>query len=230
MKNKITASDKELFYNNFSDQWGLKINDRETQKRLKIIYGKLLKKRDIYGKKFLEVGCGLGYFSNKASIIGAKVTGIDIGPELVKINKKKTPGGKFVVASASKLPFKSNSFDIVLSTEVIEHVENQKRAMKEMLRVLRPGGLLVITTPNRVFKPLFSFLSFIRIRPYRGNGKWFYPWEFKKFFDKDDTKIIEEVFFNFIYPIKPLDFFEKFSVLKYLMINQGYLVKKKKVN
>jgi ubiquinone/menaquinone biosynthesis C-methylase UbiE len=224
MKN---INNKELFYNNISDVWASKINNSETNKRLAVIFNGLLFIKELKGKKFLEIGCGLGYFSNKAFKMGAKVTGIDIGPKLVVINKKLTPKGNFLVASASKLPFKDSSFDIVLSTEVIEHVDNQDKAIKEMFRVLKGGGTLVITTPNRIFKPLFDLLSLIRVRPYHGNENWYYPWELKQKLQKYGL-IVEESYFNFFLINKFFNYFENIKYLKYLMINQGYKITKSK--
>lgn len=223
MRNK----NKELFYNEISETWASKINNSETNKRLNIIFEKLLSKKEISDKKFLEIGCGLGYFSNKAFSMGAKVTGIDIGPKLININKKLTPKGKFLVSSASKLPFKDKVFDIVLSTEVIEHIDNQNDAIKEMFRVLKENGTLVVTTPNRIFKPLFDFLSFIRVRPYHGNENWYYPWELKRKLQKYG-KVKEEVYFNFFLINKFFDHFEKYHILRYMMINQGYKLIKTK--
>lgn len=221
--NKNTSSkSKELFYDSISDVWSSKINNAETNKRLSIIFEKLLSRKDLKGKKFLEVGCGLGYFSNSANKLGAKVTGVDIGPSLVKINKKLTPKGQFRVASASNLPFKDRSFDVLLSTEVIEHVDNQQKALKEMIRVLKKGGILVITTPNRIFKPAFDLLSFIRIRPYHGIEKWIYSWDLLKMMKKNGLILQNEIFFNFIAPNSFLDKFENIWLLRYLMINYGF--------
>lgn len=226
MINKSISTTKELFYDNFADRWESKINNVETQKRLRIVYGKLLNKREMEGKKFLEIGCGLGYFSNKAFKLGAKVVGVDIGPKLIKICKNKTPKASFRVANASKLPFRNETFDIVLSTEVVEHVDKQATAIREMIRVLKKDGILAITTPNRLFKPLFDFLSFFGIRPYHGNEKWYYPWTLKKILQKYG-EVKREVYFNFFLPNKLLDNFEKFILLKYLMINQGYRIEKR---
>lgn len=198
MKNKINNSkSKELFYDTISNVWAFKINNSETNKRIKVIFSDLLSKRELKGKKFLEVGCGLGYFSNIAFKSGAMVTGIDIGPNLVKINKKLTPKGTFKVASASNLPFKDNSFDIVLSTEVIEHVANQKKALSEMSRVVKKGGILVLTTPNKMYKPLFDLLSLMNIRPYHGIENWFYKGEIEHFMISKKMKIINNFYFNF---------------------------------
>lgn len=225
MKNKVKATEKELFYDKFSSRWASKINNAETQKRLKIVFQKLLKSYNLKGKKFLEVGCGLGYFSEMANKLDADVTGVDVGESLVKITKKRVPRGKFVKASASQLPFNSGTFDVVLCTEVIEHVENQNEALKELSRVLKRNGILVITTPNRLFKFLFDFLGILGVRPYKGNEKWYYPWTLKKMLGSQG-RIKNEVYFNFFFPSKYLDVFERFKFLRYLMINQGYLVKK----
>lgn len=225
-KNKLLLENRELFYDKFSEEWSKKINDSETNKRIRIIYEELLPKEYLKGKKFLEVGCGLGYFSNKASKIGANVTGIDIGPNLVEINKKKTPKGVFKVASASDLPFKDETFDVVLSTEVIEHVNNQKSALKEMCRVLKKNGILVITTPNRFFKPLFDFLSWIRIRPYHGNENWIYSWDMVKMMSRNGLKLEKERYFNFVAPNSFLDKFENIIILRHLMINYGFRFRK----
>jgi 2-polyprenyl-3-methyl-5-hydroxy-6-metoxy-1,4-benzoquinol methylase len=230
MKSKekvIKSTSKELFYDSISDIWAKKINNSETNKRIKVIFNELLSKKDINNKKFLEVGCGLGYFSNKAYKLGANVTGIDIGPKLVSINKKLTPRGKFFVSSASKLPFKDQTFDVVLSTEVIEHVENQKTALREMSRVLKSGGILVITTPNRVFKPLFDFLSWVRIRPYHGNEKWIFSWDLEKMMNVNGLATTKSRYFNFIAPNNFFDKFESLPFLKHLMINYAFVFKKK---
>ena len=224
---KSLGSHKELFYDRFSNVWDKKINNSETEKRIKVIFNEFLSSKDLKGKKFLEVGCGLGYFSNKAFTMGANVTGIDIGPNLVAINKKKTPKGQFKVASASKLPFKDNQFDVVLSTEVIEHVDKQNQALGEMARVLKKGGMLVITTPNRIFKPLFDFLSITKIRPYQGNENWIYSWDMLKFFESKGLVLEKERYFNFIMPNDFLDRFERIFLFKHLTINYGFRFRKK---
>src|SRR3972149_4010751 len=177
---KVTK--KELFYNEFSDEWENKINKLETEKRLKVVFGEFLKRIGLNGKKFL-------------------------------------------VASASKLPFKDESFDIVLCTEVIEHVDDQSQAIEEMFRVIKEGGILVITSPNRFFKPLFDLLSKIGVRPYHGNETWFYPSALKGILSRKG-RVLKEYYFNFLFPIDTFSRLEKFKQLKNLMINQGYIVKK----
>jgi 2-polyprenyl-3-methyl-5-hydroxy-6-metoxy-1,4-benzoquinol methylase len=222
----VKVSKKELFYDDFADRWEARINNLETNKRLQIVFHEFLTKKDLKNKTFLEVGCGLGYFSERALSMGAKVTGIDVGSKLVKKTKDRVPGGRFLTASAAKLPFKNNTFDIVLCTEVIEHVEFQQKTLKEMFRVLKHGGVLVITTPNRIFKPAFDLLSYLKIRPYRGNENWIYQWKLKKMLVKLGFRIDKERFFNFIFPNNILDKLEFIPLLNYLTINYGFRLRK----
>ncbi|KKS95350.1 MAG: 3-demethylubiquinone-9 3-O-methyltransferase [Microgenomates group bacterium GW2011_GWC1_43_13] len=227
MKKKIKATKRELFYNDFSDTWGTKINNSETNKRLCVVFEKLLHPRDLKGKSFLDTGCGLGYFSEKANKLGAKVTAVDIGENLVDITRKRVKKGNFKTASASDLPFRDEVFDVILSTEVVEHVENPQKALKEAVRVLKKNGVLVITTPNRLFKPFFDFLSFVGLRPYHGNENWMYSWDMKKIMTRYGLINEKEIYFNFIAPNQYLDSFERIGILKHLMINYGIRFVKK---
>jgi len=222
----MKATKKELFYNEFSDKWESEINKKETLKRLNVVYDRLLKGINLKGKKFLEVGCGMGYFSEMAQKNGAIVTGIDVGKKLVEKSRQKVPNGKFIIASISNLPFKDETFDLILCTEVIEHVENQNKGLSEVFRVLKKGGYLVLTTPNRIFKPIFDFLSLVGIRPYHGHEKWFYLSKLRKLLSYKGN-ILKEEYFNFVYISTICDYFEKFKLLRHFMINQGYLVMKK---
>lgn len=227
MEKQINASKKELFYDEFSSKWEKNINNLETQKRLKVVYEILLSDVDLRNKNFLEIGCGMGYFCKEAVKKGAKVTGVDVGKSLLNISKKKIKKARFLQANASKLPFKNSTYDIVLCTEVIEHVDDQTNALKEMLRVVKKDGLIVITTPNKIYKPLFASLNKVGLRPYDGNEKWFFTWSLKKFINKNGGKIIKTWYFNIPYPSKPFEYLENFQFLKDLMVNQSYLIERK---
>lgn len=222
----MKASKNELFYDSIADNWDQIITYKvETSKRIRIIFDDLLSEIDLKDKKFLDAGCGLGFFSKRAFSKKAKVTGIDIGGRLIARCKKTIPGVNFMNGSVTRMPFDDKSFDIVLSTEVIEHVEDPVDAIQELFRVVKPNGYIVLTTPNKVFKPLFDLLSFCKVRSYQGNENWLFPWHLKEIINKNGGKIEKERYFNFIFPNKFLDIFEKYGFIKYLMINQGFLIK-----
>ncbi len=94
--------------------------------------------------KILDVGCGTGRNIESFSRFG-EVWGIDYASEAITFCKQR--GLKRVVrGSLEKIPFLKNSFDCITALDVLEHVDDQK-ALKEIIRVLKPEGLLIITVP-----------------------------------------------------------------------------------
>lgn len=99
------------------------------------------------GKRILDVGCGLGMYVRKMRHFSPDVYGVDIDPERVAKASQDLPN--IQVAPAEKLPFADNFFDVILSHEVIEHVNDDAQAIGEAYRCLKPGGRLVVFAPNR---------------------------------------------------------------------------------
>jgi SAM-dependent methyltransferase len=98
----------------------------------------------------LEVGCGEGRGIGLVMPRASSYSAIDkIGP-VVESLRKKHPAGKFHVGNIPPLsPFADATFDVVLCFQVIEHIADDHRLLKEIHRVLKPGGILLMTTPNR---------------------------------------------------------------------------------
>jgi ubiquinone/menaquinone biosynthesis C-methylase UbiE len=99
------------------------------------------------------VACGRGGFVRELARAGAHVTGCDFSFAAVRVaaGKLGTAGqlcAGVVQGDAQKLPFASGSFDMVISCETIEHLPNVQAGLREMHRVTRPGGRLLLTTPN----------------------------------------------------------------------------------
>lgn len=99
------------------------------------------------GSKILEIGCGEGLFLSRI-VKHYKVhgTGVDVSAESVKFANENYRNEKlfFLKEDAEKLSFKNNSFDFVVSFDALEHIENKEKVIKEMIRVLKPGGKLLI--------------------------------------------------------------------------------------
>ena len=104
---------------------------------------------DFEYKKVLDIGCGVGMFLQKFQDLGADAYGVDVDEKKVQISKRVTKNVE--VAHSEDLPYKKESFDVVLLHEVIEHVDNDSKTIKEAFRVLKPGGNLVIFAPNRLW-------------------------------------------------------------------------------
>lgn len=104
------------------------------------------------GKKVLDVASGEGYGSALLADAALHVTGVDISNEAVAFAQKKYLKSNLVYlqGSATALPFESKTFDIVVSFETIEHLTEQESMMDELARVLRPDGLLIISSPDKL--------------------------------------------------------------------------------
>jgi SAM-dependent methyltransferase len=102
------------------------------------------------GRRVLDVASGEGYGAQILAAGGAgSVVGADVDEQAVAHARARYPDAEFVVADVAKLPFEDDSFDLVVSFETIEHVPNPEGVLAELRRVLRPDGLLVISTPNK---------------------------------------------------------------------------------
>ncbi len=104
---------------------------------------------ELEGRRILDVGCGIGTYVEKFSQFGDQVFGIDIEEDRVRQGVER--GLRLAVSVAERLPFGDGAFDVVLLNEVIEHVADDRQTASEALRVLRPGGALVIYAPNRLY-------------------------------------------------------------------------------
>jgi ubiquinone/menaquinone biosynthesis C-methylase UbiE len=109
---------------------------------------------EVSGLRVLEVACGRGGFVKELIGRGARVVGCDFSGAALRAACRKlngtTGGGRaeFVQGDAQSLPFAGGSFDVVISCETIEHLPEVQAAMRELNRVCRFGGRLLLTTPN----------------------------------------------------------------------------------
>jgi ubiquinone/menaquinone biosynthesis C-methylase UbiE len=105
------------------------------------------------GKRVLDAGCGAGYGAAHLAHSAERVTGIDISSETIDDAGRQypIPNLRFEVASASSMPFADESFDVVTAFEMIEHLEDWNSFLTEAARVLAPGGVALISTPNREY-------------------------------------------------------------------------------
>lgn len=134
----------------------------------------------INGKKILEVGCGAGAHSALFKMYGAKVVALDITIGRVisaqrKLKLVRQGQGCAIQGDAENLPFEDGTFDIVYSFGVLHHTENTEQAIKELHRVLKPGGqAAVMLYAKSSYFYLFNQLLVQGIlrRNYSRNGRW----------------------------------------------------------
>lgn len=94
----------------------------------------------------LDVGCASGWFLSEVSsrYPKAKCTGVDVYKKAINYGKKTYKNLRLIQADAHKLPFPEKSFDLIICTEVLEHVVNPKQVLKEIKRVLNPRGIAIV--------------------------------------------------------------------------------------
>lgn len=102
--------------------------------------------------RLLENGCGVGMYVAHLAPLSGEIVGLEYDFERAREagnNVAAFPNAQIVNAAGEGLPFPPASFDLILSHEVLEHVQNDRTAVTEMVRVLRPGGRIVVFVPNR---------------------------------------------------------------------------------
>jgi SAM-dependent methyltransferase len=160
---------QEYCHDRLGEQFALYLSDFDTSRRAEVLIDDFLAGKDVCGKRALDVGCGLGFFSARLKERGADVTACDLGPAMVALTRARV-GCPSVVADALRLAeqFGPDAFDIVVSSECIEHTPAPAEALRQMARVLRPGGWLAVSTPNVVWSPVVKLATWLGLRPFDG--------------------------------------------------------------
>lgn len=100
------------------------------------------------GERLLDVGAGAGRHAFEGMFRGASVVAVDLDRASLKDARAVAPSLPCVEGSALDLPFDDGSFDRVIAAEVLEHIADDRGALAEFARVLRPGGVLAVTVPR----------------------------------------------------------------------------------
>jgi ubiquinone/menaquinone biosynthesis C-methylase UbiE len=131
------------------------------------------------GAKLLDVGCGPGETAAKLMQRGYEVWGVDIAQPMIRHAQERCGAERFRVGDIEQIPFPDSTFEGVLCLGVIEYLDADGAALREIARVLKPGGTAVIATPSAtcplyqmdrvgvVVQPLYDFLKYrLRGRPW----------------------------------------------------------------
>lgn len=173
---------------------------------------------DLKGKTVLDAGCGEGYNTRLLAKLGASMTGVDISPKMIEFaleeEQNRTLGIRYEVASFSDLSlFEDESFDVVVSFMALMDCPNYKGAVKEVLRVLRPGGELVFSVTHPCFMTRgFGWIEDeqgsikLTVSDYFNSEPWVENWGFSDIPDPEQAT-------QFAVPVFPKTFSEYLNVL-----------------
>ena len=105
------------------------------------------------GKAVLDIASGEGYGSNLLADVASNVIGVDIDPEIIAHATKRYSKAnlKFLQGSTDQIPVAASSIDVVVSFETLEHHDRHEEMYSEIKRVLAPGGLLIVSTPDKKY-------------------------------------------------------------------------------
>jgi ubiquinone/menaquinone biosynthesis C-methylase UbiE len=134
-------------------------------KRARFIFHSIEKKRP---KKILDAGCGRGFYLQALTLYDfpKEIVGVDINDAyLVKAKAAcKDKRVRIQKSDIYKLPFHDNYFDMIICSEILEHLPDDKKGLLEIKRVLKPGGALLVTVPNANFPFLWDPLNWVLMR------------------------------------------------------------------
>lgn len=154
----------------------------------------------------LDIGCGTGYLIDLLKKHKAQYTGLDLSPNMIKIAKSKNiKNAKFIEGVSDNLPFDDNTFDVVTCSQSFHHYPDTDKALKEAYRVLKPGGLYIISdTGVGPFKKVGVIISDFVYKTFSNTGDCnaSYLEKMREDMIKNGFKIVkEEKVTKFIYTI-----------------------------
>ena len=168
---------------------------------------RIIEELDLHdGDKVLDVGCGDGFYLHLLANLPIKLqlTGVDFDKPGLDSAKNNLKGKKVSIIQADlmkKLPFRSNTFDKIIMTEVAEHLPNDLKGLKEVYRVLKKKGIVLITVPNHnypfLWDPINKILE-LAIGTHIKKGFWAGIWNqhIRLYYPKDILSVVKKAGFK----------------------------------
>jgi|LSQX01.3.fsa_nt_gb 2-polyprenyl-6-hydroxyphenyl methylase/3-demethylubiquinone-9 3-methyltransferase len=226
-------TERAYYFKTIADQFEHLDNPYDVKRRKEIVFEEFLSGHELENSQVLDAGCGYGAFSSKFAQKGCQLISVDIVLELVKKTVDKTDlyGCD---ADASMLPFANETFDFVISSEMVEHTPNPTKTVLELLRVTKSNGYLIITTPNKKWQFIVRTASTLHLRNFHGIENFLGFRQLGHIFDLPDVETLKHVGFylipfqfKFFWIIsRSLDKKWGHKLLGQFMINQAIFVRK----
>ncbi len=144
-----TIKEQSSFYDKYWSNLN-PLGSYKIQRLQKILSYLHFVRKHFEGFRMLDLGCGDGRCVAIWNEI-AETTGLDLSVEAMEVARKRYPFLTFIAGDARNTPFKNQEFDVIISQEVIEHIEEQSLYINECNRLLSSRGFLILTTPNKFY-------------------------------------------------------------------------------
>jgi len=228
-----SIGEKELIHDRLGDRFATTLSVYDTNRRLSVLVDEFLGDERLRGKHVLDVGAGLGFFSERLHQKGAHVVATDIGENLLsRVRARVGCDCQRVDALGLVEAFGLDQFDIVVSSECIEHTPSPDEALRQMARVLKPGGYLAVSTPNMLWWPVVRLANMLKVRVFDGLENFSTFRSIRHTLQEEGVTVIQEKglhLFPFQLPLHNLSTLcdEHLQCLRHLMINICLLGQKK---
>lgn len=145
------------------------------------------------GSKILDIGCGDGYGSFKLHQSGYDVTGMDISSEMINLASKRVHNNAitFMQGDVIELPFEAESFDGIMSINVLEWTEVPLKAVKELKRIVKEDGIIFVGLLGPTAGPRAN--SFPRLQGEKAICNTMMPWEFQQLAEKEGFEYVDGI-------------------------------------
>ncbi|MBI3923918.1 MAG: class I SAM-dependent methyltransferase [Armatimonadetes bacterium] len=220
-----------LYFEKLGETYDSWVSPYDVARRTRLILEELIPRSAVADWQVLEVGCGTGLISSRLVERFPHLTVSDVSEKMTRqvgaaLGCQQLPG------DCAALPVAPGSFDMVVSSECIEHTPDPYASLEGMARVLRPGGWLVITTPNRLYFPVLRLAEKLRIRKFAGPEHWTWPhrtrrWLLERGFAETCFSGCHLFPWHVPGARAVLPFFDRFGAFLYpLMVNYGFRARK----
>lgn len=158
------------------------------------------------GKKVLEIGCGVGTFTEKLSEVEMQLTAIDISLDFVqKASHRVNHDTHCLVADAMATPFLSEVFDTIVGSSILHHLKVEE-ALKEFWRILRPGGCIALAEPNMLNPQIFVMKNVQPVKRWMGEDPdetAFVRWSLARTLRRVGFQEIQIFPYDYLHPFTP---------------------------
>jgi 2-polyprenyl-3-methyl-5-hydroxy-6-metoxy-1,4-benzoquinol methylase len=184
---------EDLAYDSIASTWHEFVDNYDTNRRIEVLVHEFLGAEKLRGKTCLDGGSGLGDFSVEMLKFGPeRIVAVDIAPSLVtRLAARSTA---IEARTADLLDLSSavpETFDVVLSSEVIEHTPDPKAAVRSLLARVASGGYLALSVPNRRWIWLLRLAQWAGLRKkYTGWENWVAPADLKGWIEQEGFEIV----------------------------------------
>lgn len=220
----MTRTKSELYFEEIGENFNGWMSAYDVGRRVEVIRGLL--PENAQAGLALEIGCGTGAVTEALAPLVGRLTVSDYSEKLSRETAERL-GTDWSRQDACAIAYPDRSFDLVFSSECIEHTPDPRRALRELARVVRPGGTLIVTSPNKLWYPVLLLSMALKIRKFAGNEVWLFPRDAARTLEEcglRDVKITGCHLFPWQLPFarSVLPFFDRFGRTLYpFMINWG---------